>query len=495
LRPTPADWRKYCAWLLAFFTLTRLVLIGLSDLKFEEAYYWDYSQHPDLSYFDHPPFVAWMIGLSTWLLGDTSFAVRLPAVLLFSGSCLLLGKLADQLFGTRAAFLSLLLLNSLPALDVYALIILPDNPLLFFWSLGLNAGWQLISRADTRWWWAVGVATGLGMDAKYPALLIPAGIFFHCFWSSKRSLALNLPMLGSALLAIGLFSPVILWNIGNGMASFKFQGTERMGEAIGVGERLGSWLFQFGLLTPPAFIAMGIALVWAWRRKEDERIRYLLCWCLPFLALMAYVSTRRLVQINWPMPAYVAGSLLMAAWLDELCTRPSAPKGWLISVFGTAFVFSTVWWLPLVVPIGTLNRVDDVTQWAPFGHKALEIRATMPHPQSTFLAGNGYQAAAEIAFTTKLPHLTLSSDTLGEPNKAFTFWDNLASFSGWDCVYANYAQPTSRGTWRERVELDPEKLRARFDKVDGPEELIVNRGGAPLRRYQYYRCYGYRPPI
>ncbi|CAN0406515.1 unnamed protein product, partial [Phaeothamnion confervicola] len=269
LRPSGADWRKYGAILLGFFTLTRLVLIALSDLKFEEAYYWDYSQHPSLSYFDHPPCVAWMIGFSTWLLGNTAFAVRLPGVLAFLGSGILLRRLSDQQFGARAGFWTVLLLNSLPALDVHALVILPDNPLLFFWSLGLYAGWQLIASGDTRWWWVVGVATGLGMDAKYPALLIPAGIFLHCFLSGKRKIALNLPMLGSALLALGLFSPVIAWNVRNGMASFKFQGAERMHEAISVSERLGSWLFQLGLLTPPAFVALGAALVWAWRHRED----------------------------------------------------------------------------------------------------------------------------------------------------------------------------------------------------------------------------------
>ena len=31
----------------------------------QEAYYWTYAQHPDLSYFDHPPMVAWLIWLGT----------------------------------------------------------------------------------------------------------------------------------------------------------------------------------------------------------------------------------------------------------------------------------------------------------------------------------------------------------------------------------------------------------------------------------------------
>src|SRR5262245_56411633 len=43
----------------------------------QEAYYWAYAQHPDLSYFDHPPMVAWLIWFGTLLFGDGVVGVRL----------------------------------------------------------------------------------------------------------------------------------------------------------------------------------------------------------------------------------------------------------------------------------------------------------------------------------------------------------------------------------------------------------------------------------
>ena len=47
----------------------------------EEAYYWNYSQHLDFGYLDHPPMVAWLIWLGSKFAGDTEFAVRIGAFL------------------------------------------------------------------------------------------------------------------------------------------------------------------------------------------------------------------------------------------------------------------------------------------------------------------------------------------------------------------------------------------------------------------------------
>lgn len=48
----------------------------------QEAYYWSYAQHPDLSYYDHPP-DAWprLIWLGTAVLGDGALGVRLGTLL------------------------------------------------------------------------------------------------------------------------------------------------------------------------------------------------------------------------------------------------------------------------------------------------------------------------------------------------------------------------------------------------------------------------------
>jgi len=55
-------WRVWAVAAVAYAFALKLVYIGLVDLLPQEAYYWNYAQHLDWSYFDHPPMIAWLIG-------------------------------------------------------------------------------------------------------------------------------------------------------------------------------------------------------------------------------------------------------------------------------------------------------------------------------------------------------------------------------------------------------------------------------------------------
>ncbi len=54
-------WRVAAIGLFAYVFALRLAYMGLANLNPQEAYYWNYSQHLDLSYLDHPPMAAWII--------------------------------------------------------------------------------------------------------------------------------------------------------------------------------------------------------------------------------------------------------------------------------------------------------------------------------------------------------------------------------------------------------------------------------------------------
>ena len=67
---------------IALLLLLRAVMAALLPLSGDEAYYWLWSQHLSLGYYDHPPAIAWLIRFGTLLLGDTELGVRLSGVLL-----------------------------------------------------------------------------------------------------------------------------------------------------------------------------------------------------------------------------------------------------------------------------------------------------------------------------------------------------------------------------------------------------------------------------
>jgi 4-amino-4-deoxy-L-arabinose transferase-like glycosyltransferase len=468
---------------LLITTLLRCCIAASADLKVEEAYYWCYARHLSPGYFDHPPMVAWLIALFQ-PLGTSSLAVRLPAVLLFAASGWLLFLTLRRCFDSRVAEGGLWLHSLLPAFHWYSVLMLPDSPLMFFWCLGIYATCRLVQDEDPRWWWVVGVATGLGMCSKYPALLIPCHTFLCCWVLRKdRRLWLCAPMLGAAALALLLFSPVIYWNATHEWASFRFQGGERFAEVNDNRHRAASLIYPAVMLGPFVYLASPFVLLWAWRRRHEPSVRFGLSWTVPFLALMLWVASRRMININWPIPGYLGFLLLLAPWMRGALR-------W--SLVTPSAAFSLIPFVALVFPIAYANRGDDITQWRPMAEHARKMHADMPRPEKTFFLGYGYQAASELAFHGIPEDRLVSVNALGLRGLAYDYWTQPGDFVGWDAVMVTFDRVKSNGSWQSQTEPEWPLLRAAFARMDQPVDHIELRAGAPLRRYRYYRLYGYK---
>jgi len=140
------SWRESRMWLsgrgvvvlLLAFLLLRWILAAMCEIVPDEAYYWVWSRHLALSYFDHPPMVAYLIRLGTLIGGTTSIGVRWPAGILAVGLVLILWRAAVRLVGAgnAANFVPITLLVS-PLLAVVGMIVTPDTPACFFQAAAL----------------------------------------------------------------------------------------------------------------------------------------------------------------------------------------------------------------------------------------------------------------------------------------------------------------------------------------------------------------------
>ncbi len=61
---------------IALLTALRFLLAVWLPLSFDEAYYWLWSKHLALGYYDHPPMIALAIRAGTLIFGDTELGVR-----------------------------------------------------------------------------------------------------------------------------------------------------------------------------------------------------------------------------------------------------------------------------------------------------------------------------------------------------------------------------------------------------------------------------------
>lgn len=300
-------------------TALRAIFAAQVELSPDEAYYWTWSTQLSTGYYDHPPLVAWLIRLSTGLLGDTELGVRLPALILSGATSWLLFVVTRRLIGEPGrAFWVALIASVCPLFSVGAVIHTPDAGLVFAWAL---ACWFALRAFDrNRWvdWLGLGAACGLALLAKVSGLLLVAGLGLYavsCKVGRERLKGTG-PILGS-LVATAMAAPSVVWNLNHAGGSLSFQLQHATG---GLAFRpLGGFEFlagQAGVVSPILFVGLAGFCLAGWRRVvRFGRSEAYLLWCLsgPVLALTLVLAWFHKVEANWPAVAYV-GALPGMAW-------------------------------------------------------------------------------------------------------------------------------------------------------------------------------------
>lgn len=334
-------------WWLAL--AIKIILLPILPITPDETYYFAWARHLSLSYYDHPPFIAWimMIGLPLW---KTALGIRVPGVILGHLALipwfLILGKLN---FSKRAQLFWMLAVLLGPLTGLGGFIITPDVPLTFFWSLSLLALLKVFENSTIKNWAVLGGLFGLGLLSKYVMILfLPAALIAMGF-ENKFSELKRPGFYIAALITLIVFSPVLIWNFQNDFASFLFQTKHGLsGSEFNWGlpfEYIGS---QFGLLNP-FLAAVGLWVMF----HSPHRNRLLLIFCLVPFAFFFMTSFRARVEANWPVCGYPAFMALVASVVDhELECRKWLPwikRGFYISaLFMTMVISHTIHpWLPL----------------------------------------------------------------------------------------------------------------------------------------------------
>src|SRR5438105_699644 len=150
-------------------TSLRLTLLGTTDLEFDEAHYWMWSQRLEPAYFSKGPGVAFAIRASTMIFGDNEFGVRFFSPLLGAGTSLLLFYLGRRMFNAQTALWTVIGLNGTPIFNLGAFLMTIDPLSLFFWVAAMFSFWRVVETSPKfSWAWPLtGALIGLGFLCKY----------------------------------------------------------------------------------------------------------------------------------------------------------------------------------------------------------------------------------------------------------------------------------------------------------------------------------------
>jgi dolichyl-phosphate-mannose-protein mannosyltransferase len=222
------DGSRADTWFIAAIALAKLALnmavAGRYGYFRDELYYIACSDHLAWGYVDHPPLSIFILALTRRVLGDSLYAIRLPAALAGVGVVLLTGLIARKLGGGRfaqlvaaaAAALSPVVLGnagrffSMNAFD------------LLFWAAGACVLLIIVIDGRERLWVLFGAIAGLGVENKYSMLFFAAGAVSGLILTRQRRDLVRPWIWIGAVVAGLIILPHALWEMRNGFPSVEF---------------------------------------------------------------------------------------------------------------------------------------------------------------------------------------------------------------------------------------------------------------------------------
>jgi len=315
-------WADRAALLIGAATLLRLLVASTTGLSDTEAYYAQWARVPALSYYDHPPLVAW----STWVVQRLSlapWAVRVGPILYAAAFSGLLYRLGARMFSPRAGFLAVAIVTAIPAFVFVGFLLNPEGLLAPLWILSLLLLDDLREHDEPWRPLLLGAVIGVAFLAKYTALLaVPVAVLYVAGSPVTRRWLRRPSFYLAGAVALAIATPVVAWNYVHDWPSLQLHLAERMvrpegegllGALVRVG---GGQVALFHPLILPAFLA---ALAYAVRRaRTDERYRLLATASLPTLAFLLLVMARAAdSEPHWTMVAYAPLAVGAGGVLDE----------------------------------------------------------------------------------------------------------------------------------------------------------------------------------
>ena len=498
------------------------VASGQLNLVQDEAQYWDWSRHPQLSYYSKGPLIAWIIKAGTAVFGNTELGVRIGAIFGSAAAQIIVyAGIAGLMRKPRLGVITLFILNTMPLFLASGILMTTDNPLFVCWLAALFCLHATTVRPESRWpWIGLGAAMALGVLAKYTMLVMVGIALLHSLVLFRhgmlprghmRKLALAL----GAGAAVGLL-PILVWNAGNGWASFRhvgrLAGVAPAATDAGAAIRPALWLEyiggQFGLVSPWWLVFMlyggGRALVRCVRaipadaareRREAAEAALFCCGFWPlFLFFLAWALPSR-VYANWPAMCYASGIVLAGYGVDSLLEKYRTEAGiWrrsasphsqprllpltrrLLPVWaglGVAFCLFLLAQgsLPHVLP-EKYNPLARLKGWEDLGRRVGEVRGAMPDPQKVFVFSDAYDVTAQLAFYVPGQPVAFCAD-FGRRLNQYDFWPGPEDRKGWDAIFVR----------RRPFVAPPPQLKAMFREVGQPETYRSTHRGGPGRTF------------
>ena len=510
--------------ILIVLTCIRLAICGQFELSPDEAYYYQWSQHPDLAYYSKGPGVAMTILASTKLFGVSEYGVRLFSPLLALGTSLLVFGLARRIYDERTGFWAAILTQCLPIFNVGALLMTIDPLSIFFWLLAVASFWRALETSPrwTGWWLLTGLAVGLGALAKYTNLAGLLSMALVITVIPAWRIEWRRPGIYTALLVTVLcLIPPLIWNQEHDwitLTHLSERGKLETGFVFRPDQPFKFLGEHFGVYSP--LILTGLIASFfcgLWNFRNHRKTAFLISFASPLILLYFGLSLKEAGEANWTAPAMVTLAIFATHdWLRRLERKPWM-RVWIVVALSLGIFLSIL--LLSVEPlrkmrVGWTYAYDPGTRlqgWKESGVVVAQVRKEIEAKtgNSTFLIANKYQVAASLAwYLPEKPVFRAGDVPVYIPESQmiqnqYSFWPSYDTFDEAAPHELDPFNTEETGVNRfmgknavyvtDRPEGKPAAALMRgFESWEYFGEREITKHGMKVRKLRFFICYNYR---
>jgi hypothetical protein len=507
-------------------TATRLSMLATTDLEFDEAYYWMWSERLAPAYFSKGPGVAFAIRASTALFGANEFGVRFFTPLLAAGTSLLLFYFARRLFNAIAGLWIVIALNVTPIFNIGAFLMTIDALSIFFWLAAMFTFWLALEKSPRfSWWWPLtGLLIGFGFLSKYTNALELVSIVLVLALAPRLRQEFKRPGL---YLLLGIFIlctiPPIIWNMQHAwvtLAHLRSRGGVEHGFGLHPVEVLSFIGEHFLAYSPFLFLGLAWGVLGSWRRVNQQfKVLFLVWFGLPVFLFYLFLSLNKAAAPNWDALAFLSfGLLAVYYWRERLEGSAVLRVGAAIAIFvglitsmmalNTDLLRVVGYQFPRSDPSDRMRGWKSATGALETMRNNLETRSG----EKLFLIADARDRASEIAFYLRdkrvegrrhppayIPEsqdmvnqfsfwprydefVALKPDEPRPEGEVYTEENGINLFVGRDALFI-------RDGKKKRV---PHNIKAAFQSTELIGTIEVSRYGKPIRIWQVFLCRSYR---
>jgi len=516
-------------WLfIAALTAIRFSLLATTDLSFDEAHYWMWSERLAPAYFSKGPGIAFAIRASTAVFGATEFGVRFFSPVLAAATSLLLFYFARRLFGPTAGLWAVIGLNATPIFNIGAMLMTIDALSIFFWVTAMFMFWlalESVERCQGWWYWPItGLLIGLGFLCKYTNAFEIVSVLVVLALVPRLRREFNRP---GVYLLIGLFIlctiPPIVWNAQHAwitLAHLRSRGSLERGFGFHPTEVLSFLAQHFIVYSPLLFLALVWGVIASGRRINQQFKTLFLMWFgLPVFVFYLLLSINKSAAPNWDGLAFFGFGLvatyfwwerLQSSVLLRICATVAVLVGLIMSLIAldTDVLRVAGYRLPRSDPSDRMRGWKSATGALEKMRNDLEAQLG----EKLFLIADGRDRASEISFylhdkRVEGPghppvYIPESQDMVNQ----FSFWPRYDQFvelkagmprpegevyteeSGTNLFIGRDALFVRAGE-KDRV---PHSIQAGFQSTRPLGKIEVSRYGKVIRTWQLFLCRSYR---